>query len=470
MRTPRRPRDRRHLLVVVVVFTLVVGACGTRVPREEALEVLRGQAAAEGGRVPGSPDGSGTSSGFADHRPDGSSEAESTGRTSDGAGTESSPRDPARPNAHDGSPARKSEPGRQEPKSPIVVGMVGVWTGIAGAAFAPARDAFGAWVQMVNDRGGINGHPVKLLVADDGGDPARTKSIVQDFVENRGVVALVNYFGVWEDIDGYVESKRIPVVGGYGLGDAWDRSWAMFPASASNTNMNFAWAKVSADTGAKKVGTVYCSEGDICAQKEAEYAKFAEQLGLEVVYRARVSLAQPDFTAECLEARNRGAELIMPVVDGNSVNRLVQSCQRQGFEPTFINSNPSEARPPDTKRLLAPIPSFPWFLTGGSPGLEEYGDAMDRYVDQPLAVRSSQGWVAGKLLEKTAQNLSDPPTSADLLAGLWALENETLGGLTPPLTFPRERPHPEPSCVFLVEATDGGWTARVGTDLVGCRG
>ena len=39
---------------------------------------------------------------------------------------------------------------------------------------------------------GIAGHPVQLIVADDGGDPAKHRSLVQQFVEQRGVVAFLH--------------------------------------------------------------------------------------------------------------------------------------------------------------------------------------------------------------------------------------------------------------------------------------
>ena len=45
--------------------------------------------------------------------------------------------------------------------------------------------------RYVNDNGGLNGHPVRVIVADDGGDPARALSLVRDLVENQSAVAFM---------------------------------------------------------------------------------------------------------------------------------------------------------------------------------------------------------------------------------------------------------------------------------------
>jgi len=64
------------------------------------------------------------------------------------------------------------------------------WTDRASLAASPA--AARAWVASVNAAGGLAGcHPVKLVVGDDGDDPAKAKAIVKKMVEEDKVVAFV---------------------------------------------------------------------------------------------------------------------------------------------------------------------------------------------------------------------------------------------------------------------------------------
>ena len=47
-----------------------------------------------------------------------------------------------------------------------------------------------------------------------------------------------------------------------------------------------------------------CVEADGCKSLGRVFPKYGPEFGLDVVYQAGVSLAQPDYTAECLNARN----------------------------------------------------------------------------------------------------------------------------------------------------------------------
>src|SRR6266540_4326786 len=59
-------------------------------------------------------------------------------------------------------------------KPELVLGSFGAESGVLGAVTGPAPAALRAWVPYINARGGVNGHPVRIIQADDGADPART--------------------------------------------------------------------------------------------------------------------------------------------------------------------------------------------------------------------------------------------------------------------------------------------------------
>ncbi len=73
-----------------------------------------------------------------------------------------------------------------------------------------------------------------------------------------------------------------------------------------------------------------------------------------------------------------------------------------------------------------------------SPKLVPYLEAVRRYVPGgAVEGLGASAWAQGKLLERIAAHLSDRPSREELLTGLYSLRGETLGGLVPPLTFPR---------------------------------
>ena len=61
--------------------------------------------------------------------------------------------------------------------------------------------------------------------------------------------------------------------------------------------------------------------------------------------------------------------------------------------------------------------------------------------------------------------MGDKPTSQDILNGLWAIKNNTLGGLAPggmAFTFTQNQPTPDKYCIFTIKIQSGKWTAPQG--------
>jgi branched-chain amino acid transport system substrate-binding protein len=185
---------------------------------------------------------------------------------------------------------------------------------------------------------------------------------------------------------------------------------------------------------------------------------------MQVVYEGAISLTQPDYTAQCLQAQSAGAQAMNVVGDGNTVIRFANSCAQQGYHPLIIDVQPQEVSP-SLNGAVAVTQGFPWMVTSGSPALDEYGQALARYDHNQTGGESSLGWDSGKLLQKVleiALSHSATPTTAGLFQALWSLRNETLGGLTPPLSFYEGKPAPEPNCTFKVTVRNDQWIAPDG--------
>jgi branched-chain amino acid transport system substrate-binding protein len=158
--------------------------------------------------------------------------------------------------------------------------------------------------------------------------------------------------------------------------------------------------------------------------------------------------------------------------DANSLDRLAQSCAGVNFRPKFFAAaatlGPQLALNPLLDGMGGGMQVAPWFATD-DPGVAEYQRALTRYAPgvSPDAATIT-GWVSAKLFQLAAKNLSEPPTTADILNGLWSLKNNDLGGLTNPLTFTKDQNAPRAFCYWLVELHDGKWGTPAGTQRV-CR-
>lgn len=352
----------------------------------------------------------------------------------------------------------------------MTLASVGTISGPAASTLLGNLQGVQLWTKYINQRGGLNGrYLVKLLVYDDGGDPARHRAQVQEAVEQRGAIGfLVNI----EVLTGrgsleYIAAKRVPVIG-TDTGEEYVYSNPMyFPQTSSGyavmrTGLANA-ARQALPRGKKKLATLACVEAQLCTDADRIFGEEAAKRGFELVYRSKASITQPDFTAECLAASSAGAQVFLTVMDTNSTYRVASSCARQGFKPLYatVSSIVTDrfAKDPSLSALVASSNVFPYFRSD-TPATAEYQQALRQLgPDVPPGPGPALGWVGGKLLERAVANLgSEPPTTSEaLLRGLWSIKNDDLGGLTHPLTFTANQPAVAKACWFGLAIANGKW-------------
>lgn len=362
--------------------------------------------------------------------------------------------------------AAASSSGCADPCAPLVLGSVGTWSGLVGQNVIGGLHALRAWVAATNAAGGLAGHEVRLEVADDGADPARHRALVQELVEDRGVLAFVYNAAVFsgQASVGYLEKHRIPVVGGAGT-DPWYTTSPMFfsqvIAGATAIEATTAsYARSAKAAGLSRMGLVTCSDGvQVCEDTQREVPKYAEQYGVELVYNGEASLAAPDFTANCLAARDADVEILYLALDGNSYTRFGRACANIGYQPKYGIAQPvmleELARDPNMQGSPGVSYTAPFFFDR-NPAIAEFQRTMAQHAPGiALTGTSSLGWSSAKLLEIAATRLSATPTSADILEGLWSLDGDDLGGLVSPLRFQRDAPTVPAVCYWQVVVEDG---------------
>lgn len=351
--------------------------------------------------------------------------------------------------------------------SPVVLASIGTYSGPASSSLKPIVDGAQLWVKFINGKGGLRGHPVKFLIYDDGADPARHKSQAQEAIEQRKAIAFLANAEIFTGAAtaAYLAEKRVPVIGTEGGQDYPYENPMYFLQHSSGSTMfvTFVWStgQLAVQKGKTKLGTLTCYENDACPAITRVFRERARSVGLDLVYEGRTSIAQPDYTAECLAARNAGVQTFFVALDSNSVTRLTGSCARQGYSPLYAVPNSIVLErfkdDPSMEGGMGSTTVFPWFQTG-TPATDEFHRAVQAYGGGMQAgVGQAVGWTAGKLLERASVTLTEPPTSQSLLQALWTIKADTLGGLAYPLTFTEGQPAARKSCYFNIAIKKGAW-------------
>ena len=200
-------------------------------------------------------------------------------------------------------------------------------------------------------------------------------------------------------------------------------------------------------------------------ERRSRAARLRELVGIQMVYTAAISSSAPDYTAQCLAAKQAGAKG-MEVGDASGVVvKVASNCASQGYEPLEFGGDGTVSKSwlttPGMQGNVDVQPDVPWFVHDA--GTKEMYEALDKYAP---AVPSGpnmgevvvQDW--SELIEfQQAFEAAHPtgtPTAATILKGLYALpKGTTLGGIAPPLGgFVKGKPANN-TCFYLMGINDG---------------
>ncbi|WP_019873920.1 ABC transporter substrate-binding protein [Sporichthya polymorpha] len=362
--------------------------------------------------------------------------------------------------------------------SPINVGLVGTFSGPIGALVGGTTTGARVWASHANANGGANGHPINVLVGDDGGDPARYNSLVKEFVEQRNVIAFVqNTLGFAPAGNNeYLNAKKIVTFSSEGgLNQFYENPYTVtaFPAGDMFAKAIIgAVAQEAVRAGKTKVASFACSDFSICDLFDATWKDpaYMKSIGLTPMMAARPSLTQPDYTANCLAAKQAGADLLVFGMDSASIERFASDCARQNYRPMLgtgdivVNAGLPKADVVDGIVIGTKI--APWTATNVE-GVRTFIDALARYAPGVAPDGSNiLGWAAGAFFGAAAVNLpAENPTAADVFKGVYQIKGESLGGMTYPLDFTKGKSAPKKLCFGIVVVKGKKFTQGPGPAL-----
>jgi branched-chain amino acid transport system substrate-binding protein len=427
-----------------------------------------GGATAAGGSRAASSAGSATASGGATSAAGkagtagGAAATPAGGRQAAAAGGKSPAANPAAPTGSTG--CTGSEP-------PIVIGTVGTTSGVLGDVYGSGFKTLKAWVAAINAAGGINCHQVKHLLADDGADPARHQALVRQFVEQDKVIALVWQAaalsaGASKD---YEIQNKVPVISQDGGMFYFYDTPVHFPIGANGDVLQRvtvqAGAQVAMAQGKKKAAVITCQEIEYCSVADKVFPDQAKASGLDVVYQAKATLTQPDYTSQCLQARNNGAELFLTAFDGATDQRIMASCIKLGYRPMLVASSNQQSQDwltdPNMDGAVVGSSFLPWFLAQ-NPAIAEYQATVKKYSPgSPFEASGIGAWAAAKSFEHIAKVIgkTDVPTKDKIFDGAYALTGDDLGGIVYPMRFSPQLPRKKVGCGWAVVNTKGKSTS-----------
>jgi branched-chain amino acid transport system substrate-binding protein len=105
-------------------------------------------------------------------------------------------------------------PSADASKTPYVIGAVFDVTGPAAPLGVPEQETVKMLEKELNAKGGIDGHPVKVIFADNGSDEAKSVAAIKKLIEADNVLAIIGPSQTGTTLAGAdtVQSARVPMI------------------------------------------------------------------------------------------------------------------------------------------------------------------------------------------------------------------------------------------------------------------
>jgi branched-chain amino acid transport system substrate-binding protein len=361
--------------------------------------------------------------------------------------------------------------------TPIKIGEIGEYSGFSSETSKPSEIDLQAWASSVNANGGINGHPVQIIVEDDAGVAAKSVVAVKKLIQDDHVIALVGNHetGLESSWAKYADSEHIPVVGGDATGITYSTDPNFFPIGNTGVNGSVSYFYAAKLFGKTKVSTVYCAETPSCAQIVGLQTYWAKALGLVSAPAEGISATAANYTAQCTKLKQTGADSVFTATARVTAEGFIQTCRTQGYSPLFVDSpqnwQASATTNPAWQGAVLAADAPLWF--GNGPGTADYVAAVNKYAPGSIEnTAGTNGWYSGKLfqtaLETAAKNGdTGPVTSQTVYDGLYALGPKfDLGGIVAPVTYAKGKPAVQELCQWYAQVVNKTLTTPKGAGRI----
>ena len=335
---------------------------------------------------------------------------------------------------------------------PYVIGYVGDITGMARANYAPETEGCRLYIDTLNAAGGVNGHPVKLIIEDGKSQPAASAAVAKKLIVEDKVLALLGlgFSSAQPPVIEMATKNGVAVIGGFTMvkdvhkvksGEVCFNTGRILNPKYLPAAYAYAYVASSLHPKGTYAASGYDTPGGRLWSKLG--CVYAEKMGMKVVYHedippgtmdlmpwaSKVAKADPD-----IYANDEGGEIFIP---------MALSLEKSGWTkdllyPDFVSEGDLVK---GVKRLMSDGQWILWLgrYTSAFEDIPEYGrirEAMKKFGHQyPLSAHHAQGWVMGRLVEEALKIAGWPCTRKKFIESMEKVNLDTKGLTGDPIHY-----------------------------------
>ena len=222
---------------------------------------------------------------------------------------------------------------------PIVLGQSAALSGPASMLGTEMARGLNAYFNQVNEHGGVNGHPIKLITLDDGYEPARTIKNTQQLINENKAVALIGYVGTPTSVAVLkdVKAANLPFVGAYtGADSLRDGKYDnIYNIRASYNDEALRIDKEFDGMGLHRVGVVAQNDAFGQAGLRAIQEAVKQYPNMKLVWNEAVERNSIDVHAAVAKIASEKVDLVYVVSTYATTAELIKKARGAGYVGVF---------------------------------------------------------------------------------------------------------------------------------------
>lgn len=198
--------------------------------------------------------------------------------------------------------------------------------------------------KMLNEKGGVNGTPIKLSFQDTGGDEAGAINAFQNLISRDQVVAIIGPTLSQQAFaaNPIANQAKVPVVGPSNtakgiaqIGEYVSRISAPMTVVAPNSLKRA--LKINPDI--KNVAVVYAQDDAFNVSETGIFQEAIKELGLNIALIQKTSVKDTDFTTQVTAILGAGVDLVVMSCLAADGGNMVKQLRQLGYEGLIVGGN-----------------------------------------------------------------------------------------------------------------------------------
>ena len=352
---------------------------------------------------------------------------------------------------------------------------LGSWmplTGPIAAYGVPHRSGMEAYLNMVNDQGGVKGRKFVLIVEDNNNLPQRTAAAARKLVSRDNVLAIASPFGTVQSAAAFeylFTEAKVPLLNPYGGAMDWytPPKENLFGALTLYENQARALGRWAAKDGHKNILVLHTAVAafENVAVNFAPGVKSVRPDTKVELYSSKINTT--DYGPIALELAKKNPDAIVFIMAQGETVAAVKELRQQGYKGAFYSYAPAVANAaielggPAIEGLKSV--SFTVPLGSDGPAVKEYRAALAKYFPNEKPDYSSLiSFALTKIDVEAIRRIEGPITRQALVNSMHTLRNYDTG-IIPPVSYSPER-HLGATRLQRVVVQGGQWVS-VGTPI-----